>query len=321
MTTSLIENAVNLLKAGKLVAFPTETVYGLGADASNQKAVDSIFAAKKRPKTHPLIVHIENGDQLGEWARDIPETAIKLADAFWPGPLTLVLPKQPWVLDVVTGHQDTIAIRIPKHPLALALLKAFGSGLAAPSANQFTHVSPTTAEAVRQELGNAVADILDGGPCEIGLESTIIDLSKATPHILRPGMITPQQLEQCLGKKIAFHQSTLTTTRVPGTHTLHYAPSTQTELLTNNEIQQRLNDSRELSIILITYDANSFQIPQHVKHFALSHHPSQYAHDLYETLRQADQLHAACILIQAVPHHSEWDAISDRIQKASGRKI
>jgi L-threonylcarbamoyladenylate synthase len=195
-----IERAVALLRAGELVAFPTETVYGLGADAANPAAVAKIFAAKGRPQDHPLIVHLDGAAQLDAWARDIPAYAFELAEAFWPGPLTLILKRQPGVPDAVTGGQDTVGLRVPGHPLALELLRAFGGGLAAPSANRFGRISPTTARHVREELGEAVAMVLDGGPCQVGIESTILDCTGGAPRILRPGMVGAPALGRVLGR-------------------------------------------------------------------------------------------------------------------------
>ena len=202
---ALLAEAVELLRAGELVAFPTETVYGLGADAGNPEALAKIFAAKGRPADHPLIVHVPDVAHLDQWAREIPDAAHLLAQAFWPGPLTLILKRQPTVPDLVTGGQDTVGLRIPHHPLALQLLKAFDGGIAAPSANRFGHISPTTAQHVREELGAAVALVLDGGPCSVGIESTIVDLSRGDPVILRPGMISAAQIDQALHQQVVRH--------------------------------------------------------------------------------------------------------------------
>ena len=194
-----IDNAVAILRAGGLVAFPTETVYGLGADASNPAAVRRIYEAKGRPSDHPVIVHVADAVQVANWAREIPETAHRLARRFWPGPLTLVLKRAPGVGDFVTGGQDTIAVRVPSHPVAQQLLRRFGGGVAAPSANRFGRVSATTAEHVRQEFGAAVACVLDGGAADVGIESTIVDLSGRAPRLLRPGAIAAGELEAALG--------------------------------------------------------------------------------------------------------------------------
>ncbi|MBS2001864.1 MAG: threonylcarbamoyl-AMP synthase, partial [Cyanobacteria bacterium SZAS LIN-5] len=186
---TIIEHAVRLLQSGELVAFPTETVYGLGADASNPAAVARLYAAKGRPTNHPVIVHLADSNQLSKWASSVPFAAIQLAEKFWPGPLTLILPKADHVLDEITGGQKSVGLRVPAHPLALELLKAFGGGIIAPSANKFGRLSPTRAEDVRAEFKDEVSLVLDGGPCAVGIESTIVDLSREQPMILRPGMI------------------------------------------------------------------------------------------------------------------------------------
>ena len=204
-----IDRAVAVLRAGGLVAIPTETVYGLAADASNPGAVAKIFAVKQRPVHHPLIVHIAAAEQLDDWAATIPSAAAVLADACWPGPLTLLVPRAARVLDVVTGGLDTVGVRVPAHPLTLALLTEFGGGLAAPSANRFGRVSPTTAEHVRADLGDDVGFVLDGGPCPGGVESTIVDVSGPVPRLLRPGGIAREEIERVLGAgAVAMRRST-----------------------------------------------------------------------------------------------------------------
>ncbi|MBV9788146.1 MAG: threonylcarbamoyl-AMP synthase, partial [Chloroflexi bacterium] len=224
-----IERAVAALRDGQLVAFPTETVYGLGADASNADAVRRIFAAKGRPADHPLIVHLPDVAALTDWARDIPPAAWQLAARFWPGPLTMILPKAPHVPDVVTGGQQSIGLRIPDHPVAGALLRAFNGGVAAPSANRFGRISPTLAEHVQSELGDAVALIIDGGPCRVGVESSIVDLTGEQPALLRPGHISASQLAEVLGSPVI--QPQRSTTRAPGTLDSHYAPLTSTQIV------------------------------------------------------------------------------------------
>lgn len=209
-----IEKAATILHAGGLVAIPTETVYGLGADARNPEALRKIFTTKQRPIDHPLIVHIADMTQLSDWAVAISDSALLLAKAFWPGPLTLILKKAPGVLDLVTGNQETIGIRIPNHPVAIALLKTFGRGVAAPSANRFGRISPTTADAVREELGNAVDLILDGGPCAVGVESTIVDVTGEAPVVLRPGMITQQQIAAVLKRAVIAQKGCPTSLRI-----------------------------------------------------------------------------------------------------------
>ena len=314
MTKPNIQKAALILNAGGLVAFPTETVYGLGGDAENPQAIEKIFASKERPSTHPLIVHIATIDAMQHWAIDIPAVAYQLAEAFWPGPLTLILKKAPQVLFSVTGGQDTIGLRIPNHPVALALLNAFGRGIAAPSANKFTHISPTTAAAVAAELGNKVDLILDGGDCQVGLESTIIDLSQTEYKILRPGMLAAKEIASVLKQPISF--TTKTSVRVPGMHELHYAPRTKTICLTSDEIINFIEtlSADKFPVALITHHA--MQHPK-INLVTLSDNPHEYAHDLYATLRKLDEEHFNYILIEAVPASEAWDAIRDRINKAS----
>ncbi|MDX1902473.1 MAG: L-threonylcarbamoyladenylate synthase [Gammaproteobacteria bacterium] len=301
-----LNQAVEILRVGGLVAIPTETVYGLGADARNENALKKIFAAKGRPADHPLIVHIGDISQLKDWARDIPETVYLLAKHFWPGPLTLILKKNPDVSDFVTGQQDSIGLRIPSHPIALALLKKFGSGIAAPSANRFGHISPTTAEAVREELGEAVDLILEGGQCERGLESTILNLSADAPVILRPGMISRASLEKILKQEIVMTQNNAP--RVSGSLESHYAPRTPTKLFSE--------DVRSLdeNIAILSYSGKPFSKGVVVK---LSSDPEKYAHDLYQTLRELDHQHFSTLWIERVPETSEWDAVRDRLVRAS----
>ncbi len=200
LTPDLLTRAVETLRRGGVIALPTETVYGLAANCEDELAVRRVFAIKGRPATHPLIIHIARAGELGAWARDVPPEAWRLAEAFWPGPLTLVLPRTARATDAVTGGQDTVAVRVPQHPLALAVLDALGGGVAAPSANRFGKVSPTTAEHVRADLGAEVDLLLDGGPCTVGLESTIVDLSGGAPAVLRPGGLPLEELERVLGR-------------------------------------------------------------------------------------------------------------------------
>lgn len=308
-----INKAAAILRAGGLVAIPTETVYGLGADARNPDAIAKVFTAKQRPHSHPLIVHVVDFNQVGEWAREIPAAARQLAQAFWPGPLTLILKKRPEVLDIITGGQESIALRIPRHPVTLALLREFGGGLVAPSANRFTRVSPTTAEAVRAELGDKVDMILDGGACEVGLESTILDLSGTVPRILRPGMIGPEQLTAVLGTEVhVTRQDYPDEVRVPGMHHLHYSPVTRTELFTSTKIA-----AANLPAVCLTYSGIKFA-DERVTVIQMPSSPDAYAQMLYATLRAQDEQQYQRILIEAVPDTAEWDAIRDRIMKACG---
>lgn len=311
-----IYKAAEILRAGGLVAVPTETVYGLAADARNPQAIEKVFQAKQRPHSHPLIVHLVDFNQIEDWAREVPPAARQLAEAYWPGPLTLILKKRPDVLDIVTGGQDSIALRMPRHPLTQDLLREFGGGLVAPSANRFTRVSPTTAAAVAAELGDKVDMILDGGACEVGLESTILDLSSGAPRILRPGMISPEQIAAVLGCEVSVkRQDYPDEIRAPGMHHLHYAPATRTEMITANQLQQIAKD--KLPAVFLHYTELA-HVPENMTTVRMSAIPTQYAHDLYAVLRAQDQQQFNCILIEAVPGAPEWDAIRDRLTKACG---
>jgi len=317
--TNDIPQAAAVLRRGGLVAVPTETVYGLAADASHETAIRDLFKAKQRPFDHPLIVHLANLEQLSLWARDIPESAYILANQFWPGPLTLILKKQPHVLDIVTGQQETVGIRIPRHPVAIALLNEFGGGLAAPSANQFTHISPTTAQAVLNELDGRIDLILEGGDCEVGLESTILDLTSERPTILRPGMITEQMISAQLKTPVMMKHATESKQRVPGMHHLHYAPQTRTYVVADHELNAFIEDAAK-PLVLISHARDvPIDISQQV--IFLTNDAHHYAHELYRTLRECDQGQFKTIVVLAVPSSPEWEAIRDRLAKASYPRI
>ena len=319
---ALLARAVDLLKAGELVGLPTETVYGLGADAANPAAVAKIFAAKGRPADHPLIVHLPGDAWLEQWAQDIPQAAWDLAEMFWPGPLTLILKKQPWVPDAVTGGQDTVGLRVPGHPVALELLKAFADahtkgGIAAPSANRFGRISPTTAAHVQEELGDKVPLILDGGPCQVGIESTIIDLSRDHPEILRPGHISPQLLAEVLGDLPAIHQ-TQGAPRVSGSLESHYAPVTPVRLLAPERLLDFLTLQRHAGIRcgVLAYDQPAQAGMPH-RWQMLPAEPAGYAHDLYGALRDLDHQQLDLIVVEAPPPGPEWNAVQDRLRRAA----
>lgn len=326
-----LEAAVAALQAGELVAFPTETVYGLGADAGNPLAVAKIFAAKGRPADHPLIVHLPGADALEHWARDIPETAYRLAAAYWPGPLTLILKRQPHVADAVTGGQDTVGLRVPDHRLALALLRAFddaqgniGAGLAAPSANRFGRISPTTAQHVREELGTQVQMILDGGPCQVGIESTIVDLSDHQPRILRPGAIGREALEKVLGQPLAHPSAAapppdITTPRVSGSLAAHYAPRTPLRLLPAAELPQALIQASQqgLRCAVLLRELSPAACAAAACITAMAAAARTYAHDLYARLRALDKQNLDLILVEALPQEPVWQAVNDRLQRAA----
>lgn len=314
-----IEQAVALLRQGELVAIPTETVYGLGADARNPAAVAKIFAAKGRPADHPLIVHIPDAGHLDRWARDIPDAARVLAEKFWPGPLTLILKRQPDVPDAVTGGQDTIGLRVPSHPVALALLKAFDAGIAAPSANRFGRISPTTAQHVRDDLGDAVPLILDGGPCQVGIESTIVNLSGKETVILRPGMISAAQIGIVLGRMPLSTADPLapSAVRASGTLEAHYAPRTPLVLMPDDSLPIALRNAvvqKERIAVLATHPA-PFEMPGVAWHVAPAD-PAEFAHDLYARLRALDALGCDRIVVQK-PVGQPWQAILDRLTRAA----
>lgn len=313
-----LTKAAALLSAGELVAFPTETVYGLGADAANEAAIRHIFAVKERPLHHPLIVHVAHVDQIKDWARRIPPVVYTLAKAFWPGPLTVVLPKQPHVLDVVTGGQDTVGIRIPNHPIAIALLKAFGGGVVAPSANKFTHISPTTAQAVWEELGDQVSLILDGGPCSVGLESTILDLTGDHPVILRPGMIASRGIAAVLGYPVAASGSVV---RMPGMHHLHYAPVTKTKLMTSIALPGFLETlAPEAFPVAVMSYSTKIVSSSSVHVVKMPAEAKAYAQGLYHTMRLLDGQQFNQIIIELPPEGKDWEAIRDRLYKATATK-
>jgi L-threonylcarbamoyladenylate synthase len=232
-----IETAVQALRDGELVSFPTETVYGLGANAQNPAAVRKIFEVKGRPATHPVIVHLDSPRFLHRWVREVPDSANKLAEAFWPGPLTMVMPRAATVHDVITGGQDTIAIRVPAHPMAQQLLTAFGGGIAAPSANRYGRLSPTRAEHVREEFGELLQVILDGGECQIGLESTIVSFEGSEVRLLRPGSVTAGQIKGVVGELLIGADAS--SPRVPGSDPKHYAPVTPMTIVPAGEIDAR----------------------------------------------------------------------------------
>ncbi len=315
---SEIEAAVEALRAGDLVAFPTETVYGLAANASNPAAVRKIFAVKGRPANHPLIVHLDSIRYLHRWVRDIPEAAEKLAARFWPGALTLVLPKAASVLNVVTGGQDTVAIRVPAHPMAQQLLTAFGGGLAAPSANRYGHVSPTRADHVRDELGDAVRVVLDGGECTVGIESTIVACTPGGIRLLRPGSITLSELRSVVGEISA--DQAAEEPRVPGSTVSHYAPATALEIVTGDALETlagQYNDRGErVAVLAQRLPLKTLKLATWIN---AGRRPQQYAHDLYAHLRTLDKAGCVRILVQELPDDERWEAVKDRLRKAAAK--
>ena len=310
-TAEMISNAAQTLKDGALVAFPTETVYGLGADATSAKAVARIYEVKGRPADHPLIVHIASMDSIGDWAIDIPEYAIKLARDYWPGPMTLILMRSELAQDFITGNQNTVGLRVPAQPIALALLKEFaklgGKGIAAPSANRFGAVSPTTAAAVMDELipflNIDVDRILDGGPCLVGVESTIIDCTKSAPQILRPGAITKEMIEETTGLAVVSDEKT--EIRVSGALDSHYSPKAQVVI---NAMAERGEGFIALATITTPNGAIRLAAPNTVE---------QYARDLYAALREGDARDLTKIAVILPEGDGLAEAIRDRITKAA----
>lgn len=312
-----IEEAVVLLNAGELVAFPTETVYGLGADARNPVAVARIFAAKGRPASHPLIVHVSGLASAREWAADLPDAARQLADAFWPGPLTIVLPKAADVPAVVTGGQATVALRAPAHPVARALLAAFGGGIAAPSANRYGRISPTRAADVREELGDHVALVLDGGPCEVGLESTIVACLDGRVTLLRPGAVSRSQLRDVVGQ---IADAGVDSLRVPGRDRSHYAPRTALAIIEAGALQPQI--ARALASgerIAVIARGAAPPASERLTWRQLGRQPADYGRALYATLRELDRMGVARILVEDVPGDEPWAAIADRLQRAAAQ--
>ena len=345
----VLDRAVALLRAGQLVAFPTETVYGLGADASDPEAVARIFAAKGRPNDHPVIVHVAPGNDLSAWAASIGPDARTLIDAFWPGPLTLILPRAAGVPDAVTGGQDTVGVRCPSHPVAQALLSAFGGGVAAPSANRFGRVSPTTAQHVADEFGPELSLVLDGGPCEVGIESTIVDVTGDTPVLLRPGHISIATLADALGKPVLTraelearlqaqghaqidaqaHADTQVGTqagtqtdlqaareipRVSGALAAHYAPRTPLERVPAGALDLRTRmlvaSGRRVGVWSTVKPAAD------VMWVGAPLDPVAYAQDLYAMLRFLDTQGCDILLVDALPDTDAWAAVNDRLGRA-----
>ncbi|HKD53070.1 MAG TPA: L-threonylcarbamoyladenylate synthase [Steroidobacteraceae bacterium] len=312
-----IETAVQALRDGELVAFPTETVYGLGANAQNPAAVRKIFDVKGRPPNHPVIVHLDSPRYLHRWVREVPESATRLAEAFWPGPLTMVMPRAPNVHDVITGGQDTIAIRVPAHPMAQQLLTAFGGGIAAPSANRYGRLSPTRAEHVREELGETIRVILDGGECQIGLESTIVSFEAAgTVRLLRPGSVTAAQMRGIVGELLVGADSV--SPRVPGSAPTHYAPSTPLTIVPSGEIDAQADASssggRRVAVLAQRLPLRSHK---YVTWINAGRRPESYGRDLYTNLRTLDKAGCQRILVQDVPDGERWHAIRDRLLRAA----
>jgi L-threonylcarbamoyladenylate synthase len=315
-TRATIVRAARLLRAGRLVAFPTETVYGLGANATDPAAVRRIFEAKGRPIDHPVIVHLADTEAAERWSSSWPRGARALAETFWPGPLTLIVPRAAHVCDAVTGGQPSVGLRVPSHPAAHALLTEFGEGIAAPSANRFGHVSPTTAAHVAGDLADAVDLILDGGACEIGIESTIVAFTTDAPLLLRPGGIGADAIAAVLGRMPATADAAAP--RASGTLPAHYAPRTPATLVAQDALRAELSqlEGRDERVAVLAW---SVEPPEALDGVWLSapRDAAAYARMLYANLRALDATNADAILIEQVPGDAAWAAIRDRLARAT----
>ncbi len=317
-TQEAIEAAARILEGGGLVAFPTETVYGLGADAENPQAIAAIYAAKGRPSNHPVIVHLAPDADLSYWVCEIPAQARQLIAAFWPGPLTLILKRAAHIPAAVSGGQDSIGVRCPSHPVAQQLLRSFKGGkggVAAPSANKFGHVSPTTAKHVRDEFGEQLPCILDGGQSEVGIESTIIDLSRGKLVLLRPGQISARQIAAVLG--VEPQSSDVQAPRVSGALDSHYAPATPVVLVHTSQLAVSLQKMHAAGRRVVLIQRANQVFPSTIKSRVMSSFVDAYAHDLYAALREMDLAGGDIIVVEAPPETEEWSGVNDRLRRAS----
>jgi L-threonylcarbamoyladenylate synthase len=318
VTKTTVAQAAEHIRAGELVAFPTETVYGLGADASNDVAVAKIFAAKGRPADHPLIVHVASQAQVLDYASSVPPFADRLIKAFWPGPLTVILPRKPGVAAAAAGGQNSIGLRCPAHPLALEFLTECGTGVAGPSANKFGRVSPTTAQHVRQEFGDALM-VLDGGSCKVGIESSIVDCTRSQPVLLRPGVLTRAELSAACGQPVlSAEQTTGDAPRAPGTLESHYAPNATVRLMDAKAIQTALDllgaDAKHIAV----YARSIMRIKSsQVLYRRMPDDALATAEQLFAVLRDFDAQGVKLIWIEPVPDAIEWDGVRDRLARAS----
>ena len=307
-----VRKAAEILRAGGLVAFPTETVYGLGADAASENAVARLYSVKRRPADHPVIIHFASPGEAFSWAREIPRSAAELAERFWPGPLTLILRRSARAKDFVTGGQDTVGLRLPSHPVARALLNAFSNGVAAPSANRFGHVSPTTAAHVRGDLGGEIDAVLEGGASEVGIESTIVDLSGASPVLLRPGHVSKEELESVVGPVA---ERTSTSPRHSGGLEHHYAPRTPARLVPTHGLDKAIAESK-VRVAVLAFSRPDERVAAWLR---MPREPQAYAQRLYAALRELDAAGCERILVEAPPESAEWDAVQDRLKRACER--
>jgi L-threonylcarbamoyladenylate synthase len=309
---SEVRRAAQILRAGGLVAFPTETVYGLGADAANAEAVARLYAVKRRPADHPVIVHFADAEKAFAWARETPPAARKLAARYWPGPLTLILKRSPLAKDFITGGQDTVGLRVPSHPVAQELLKEFSGAIAAPSANRFGLVSPTTAAHVRDDLGSDVDLVLEGGPSQVGIESTILDLSGPSAVLLRPGHVSKEDLEALIGE---VRERAAASPRHPGGMARHYAPRTPAQLVFSYELDKTIAQAKG-QVAVLAFSRPDERVDYWLR---MPREPQAYAQRLYAALRELDTAGCERILIEAPPESAEWSAVRDRLRRACGQ--
>ena len=315
-----ILEAARRIQAGGLVGFPTETVYGLGADASSDEAVAGIFTAKGRPANHPLIVHLASASQVDDYASSVPLFATRLIQAFWPGPLTVILPRREGIAAAAAGGQDSIGLRCPSHPVALAFLKACQTGVAGPSANRFGRVSPTTAQHVGQEFGDDLL-VLDGGPCEVGIESSIVDCTRSRPVLLRPGVLTRAQLEAACGEPVLDQddlQQQGSAPRASGTLEAHYAPNAKLRLMDAGAIRTALELLGADAAHIAVYARTLFSIPSsRVVYRRMPDDAAATAQQLFAVLRGFDGQGARLIWVEHPPPTPEWDGVRDRLERAA----
>jgi L-threonylcarbamoyladenylate synthase len=319
-----IAEAVQRLRGGQPVAFPTETVYGLGADARRVDAVEAVYRMKGRPADHPLIVHVADPDDVHAWVSQVPSEAERLIETFWPGPLTLVLPRAAGVPGAVTAGQATVAVRMPEHPVALELIRSFGGGLVAPSANRYGFTSPSRAEHVHDEFKDSDLLILDGGACDVGIESTIVDLSGAEPAVLRPGRVSVQVLQEALGVDVAAGPVATGTVaagtlaaarpRVSGDRARHYAPSTPTVLKSADAISSVNLGRADVFVVARTLKPGANEMERWAQ---LPPDPEGYARGLYAALRTADRAGCSKIWVEQPPSSPAWWAVNDRLKRAT----
>lgn len=308
-----LDQAIEFLKNGEVVALPTETVYGLAADAKNDIAIEKIFIVKGRPSDHPLIVHIESVEKVSEWAAYIPPEVAILAEHFWPGPLTMILEKKTGVSDLITGGLDSIGLRVPNHPLFFQVINGLGNAVVAPSANAHKKTSPTHPLHVLKDLDGKIAAVVDGGSCSVGIESTIIDLRNKVPAILRPGAITQEMIEKVLKKKI--YAPFKHNEKVAGNMEIHYQPEKPLFLVSLNKIKKITEIEKNIAIMHIS----EIEKKNDAFYYKMPSSKAEYAKNLYATLNDIDKTQVTKILVEIPPNTQEWADVQDRLQKAASK--